>query len=173
MTDKTNIFDGVVTTSSNENFKQYRMGYITSNGKRLTQDEVATMLGLSDGQIVSKFERNGCNIDNRTYSLFSLVTNNHPLYNLQRKQVVANDDIHSNLLIKPPVNPCDIKTARRAANGLIQRRASRLLGMSDKIFGKYESNTAKLTHRRSPTVQTWTLFMLITNQHPYYQLAHR
>ena len=41
------------------------------------------------------------------------------------------------------------------------------------MFGKYESITANEVNRRKPSAHTWTLFLLITKQHPYYQLSKK
>lgn len=163
------LFDNVVIPSDNFNFKKYRQNRIRADGKMFTQDDAAKMLQLADAQVISKFERNELRPDNRTYSLFLLATDNHPFYDLENK----SDDLTKpeNLIIEPPTDPESIKSAREAIAGLQQNQISYLLGLHLKVFGKYESSNANPKNRRSPTAHTWTLFLLITNQHPYYKLS--
>ena len=166
MIEKGLVFDHVVIPSDNFNFKKFRQNRIREDGKTFTQEDAAVMLHLADAQVISKFERNELRPDNRTYSLFLLATDNHPFYDLEHKSKKSDK-----LIIEPPTIPESIKSAREVIAGLQQNQISYLLGLHLKVFGKYESSKASPKNKRSPTAHTWTLFLLITNQHPYYKLS--
>lgn len=141
-----------------------------------SQDDIAAVLGLTDRMIISKFENGKANIDKRTYSLFLLVTNNHPHYTLELKQ-----DPDSEILAVEPPNGEGIRLIREYA-GITQGKMAFLLGMMNKpktvsdqgkpekdkpnrqLVSRYEKGT------QSPSVQSWTLFLLIIGEHPNYAI---
>lgn len=158
------VFDNVVLPADNYTFKQVRKKLVREDGKPFAQIDVARLLNLVDEHLISKFERNELKPDNRTYSFFLLATGNHPHYDLELKSKETDQ-----LLIEPP-SACEIREARENIEGLQQNQTSYLLGLHAKVFGRYESSSANRKNQRRPTAHTWTLFLLITNQHPYYKL---
>lgn len=170
MVDDGLILDNVVISADNFNFKKYRIAHKNEDGSNFTQDDCAKMLNLTDKAVVSKFERNDSRIDDRTYSIFLLMTGNHPYYSLEPRS--KNPPEKSTLIINTPA-PKTIKAARMSISGLKQNQASKLLGLHPKMYGKYESTTASKTNKRSPSPHAWTLFLLLTKQHPYYQLDYK
>lgn len=169
MIEEGQLFDGVVIPSDNYNLKKYRKRLVREDEKPFTQNDVALLLKLTDAALISNVERNEVRLDDRTYSTFLLATGNHPNYDLEYF-VEGTADIDK-LIINPPCTPEDIKQDRMNIVGLQQRQISSLLGLHIKTFGKYESSSAKRENRRIPTAHTWTLFLLITNQHPCYKLV--
>lgn len=129
-----------------------------------SQAYTASIIGLTDGAIISKFENGESAIDKRTYSLFLLVTGNHPYYIMELKEDAESEVI----VFVPPVGE-GIKLMREYA-GLTQGRLAFLLGMMSKdkpnrqLISRYEKDV------QSPSAQTWTLFLLITGQHPNYEI---
>lgn len=174
------IFGDVVVPSDNYNFKKYRIAHKNEDGSNFTQVDCANMLDLSDDKVVSKFENNNSRIDDRTYSIFLLLIDKHPNYALKLKSDIKPED--AKLVLDTP-SPEIIKAARESVSyepvayetpdSLKQNQISRLLGLHPKMFGKYESTTASDSNRRKPSPHTWTLFLLITKQHPYYDLVHK
>jgi len=174
------ILGDVVISSDNYNFKKYRIAHKNEDGSNFTQVDCANMLDLSDDKVVSKFENNNSRIDDRTYSIFLLLVDKHPNYELELKSGV--DPKVAKLVLDTP-SPEVIKAARESVayepvgietpNSLKQNQISRLLGLHPKMFGKYESITASDSNRRKPSAHTWTLFLLIIKQHPYYDLVDK
>lgn len=129
-----------------------------------TQAHTANILGLTDGVIISKFENGKAKIDKRTYSLFLLVSNNHPYYTMELKA-----DAEDKTVVFEPPSGEGIKIMREYA-GLSQGRLAFLLGMMSnekpnrQLISRYEKGV------QNPSAQTWTLFLLITGQHPNYEI---
>lgn len=163
--EKGKVLPDLVVASDNFNFKQFRMSYKNQDGTSFTQDQCARSLDLYDANVVSKYERNELRIDSRTYTVFLLLTSNHPLYDLK---LIREPSKNTKLVIEPP-SPEEIKKVRESV-GLAQNQTSKLLGLHEKQFGKYESTSAKTKNRRTPSAHTWTLFLLMVNKHPFYKL---
>ncbi len=131
-----------------------------------SQAEIAELLGLTDAAIISKFENGKSDIDKRTYTMFLLITNNHPRYEMRLKEEPENDS--DKVIILPP-NGQGIQLMRKYA-GLRQGKMAFLLSLMSKdkpnrtLISKYE------TDYQSPSSQTWTLFLLITGLHPTYEI---
>lgn len=118
-----------------------------------TQVNVADYLGLSDQETISRIETTNCELDPRTYSLFLLACGHHPKFNL-----FGCDDLK-----KLPVNfegKEAFKAVRKKA-GMTQRSVANHLNLSsDSLVSWYERG------RQQPSIQTYTLFLLVTNSHP-------
>jgi len=142
-------FDG-----DREAFKSLRKNFGSGN-----QEIIATALGWSDQNIVSRFENGEFSLDPRTFTLFSLITNSHPNYKLSQRQ-----EFFGNLLIEPPSLGVDRQKARKKA-GLTGQKMADVLSLNSKtIISNYENN------KQNPSLQCWTMFLLVTDQHPYYEL---
>lgn len=141
--------------------------FATMRKKFGSQAYTASVIGLTDGVIISKFEHGESAIDKRTYSLFLLVTGNHPYYTMQLKEDAESEVV----VFVPPIGE-GIKLMREYA-GLTQGHMAFLLGMMSKdkpnrqLISRYEKDV------QSPSAQTWTLFLLITGQHPNYEIFPR
>lgn len=84
----------------------------------------------------------------------------HPTYTLKRK--LKN---YGSVLVEPPNTGDEIKKVRMSAKPMTQQKMARLLGLSSNtIISKYENGAKK------PSTHTWTLWLLIINQHPYFTL---
>lgn len=130
--------------------KQFGFGY---------QKDVADALGLSDANLISRFESGEFELDPRTFTLFGLITDSHPSYLLTQRQ-----KNHGTLLIEAPVSGKERRKYRINAK-LSGEGMANILGLAGKsLVSRYENE------KKSPSIQNWTLFLLITNQHPYYQI---
>lgn len=142
-------FDG-----NREAFKKLRKSFSSGN-----QIDMAEALGWASQNLVSRFESGEFSLDPRTYSLFSLMTDSHPNYSLHQRQ-----KFFGSLLIEPPSLGADRQKIRKKA-GLTGKEMADILSLSSKtIISRYENN------KQHPSLQCWTLFLLITGQHPYYKL---
>lgn len=153
---KTTQWRGVVIPFDNDREKftklreQFGLGY---------QKDMAAALGLADQNLISRFEGGEFDLDPRTFSLFSLITDSHPSYLLTQRQ-----KNYGSLLIEPPANGKERRQYRINAN-LKGHEMATIMGLTSKtIVSAYENE------KKHPSVQNWTLFLLITNQHPYYQI---
>ncbi|MGP9830707.1 helix-turn-helix domain-containing protein, partial [Psychrobacter sp. AOP1-A1-60] len=73
---------------------------------------------------------------------------------------------HWNAIVEPPT-PEQIKDFRERTN-MTQDQAASLLGLSNKrLIADYETGVS------SPNPQTWTLWLLLTGQHPTLKLSER
>lgn len=126
--------------------------------KGLSQKELADALGYVDRSTINQFELGSKGLDNRGYSLFCLITGIHPNY------VLLQDKEIGSLLISAPDGE-SIREMRINANRMTQAKMAKLLGLSSKtLVSNYENN------RKTPSIQNWTLFLLITSQHPHYSI---
>ncbi len=148
-------------------FSNYRRLQDEKFGNTISQTELAKTLKLNDASIISRIERGEMGMDNRRFSVFLLITDNHPRYKLKLKEGVNKDAID---LILPTPSASDIKSARDNISGLSQRNLSLLVGLHHKMINKYESSSATSKNMRSPSPHTWTMMLLATKQHPYYEL---
>lgn len=79
---------------------------------------------------------------------------------------VFEPSIHWNAIVEPPT-PEQIKDFRERTN-MTQDQAASLLGLSNKrLIADYETGVS------SPNPQTWTLWLLLTGQHPTLKLSER
>ena len=144
-------FDGDV-----ENFIAQR------KSRGLSQSQVAQVLGYSNTSIIGHFEAGVKGLDSRGYTLFCLVTDTHPEY------VLLQDNADHDLLLVTAPDGEDIRQTRLNANRMTQPKMAKLLGLSSKtLVSNYENN------RKNPSIQNWTIFLLITDQHPHYSLHRR
>lgn len=129
-----------------------------------SQAYTAQVIGLNDEMIISKFERGKSKIDKRTYSLFLLASDNHPIYRL----VLKNEAQSEQLAITPPDGE-GIRLVRENA-GITQGYMAFVLGIMSKdkpnrqLISRYEQNV------QSPSSQTWSLFLLSVGMHPNYEI---
>ena len=124
----------------------------------LSQQEMADLLCMNDVSTIKNIENGEYDVEDRTYTLFALITGHHPLYVLNGK--TAGGD----LTITPPDGET-IRQTRRSVNGMTQRTMASLLGLSGhNIISKYEKNI------REPSIANWTLFLLIIGKHPHYEI---
>lgn len=127
--------------------------------KGLNQSDIADALGYSNTSVIGHFEAGVKGLNDHGYTLSRLVTETHSEYALVQK---ATDN--GELLIDAPEGSI-IKQIRLNANGMSQSKMAALLGLSSKtLISNYEND------RKKPNIQNWTLFLLITNQHPSYSL---
>lgn len=138
-----------------EKFKKARI----ANGFGRT--ELAELLGLSDPTVISQLEHGVYGLDSRAYTLFCLLMDSHPTYTLHRK--LTN---HGSVLIEPPSGK-QIRKIRIGLN-MIQPSMAKLLGLTGKThISKYENDAKK------PSIHTWTMWLLITNLHPYFSIRKK
>lgn len=155
-------WENVVEEVDLSTFEAMRKGYGS-------QAEIAKLLGLTDAAIISKFENGKSDIDKRTYTMFLLITNNHPRYEMRLKE---EPEIDTETIVIAPPSGQGITIMRKFA-GLTQGKMAYLLSLMNKenpnrpLISKYE------TDRQSPSPQTWTLFLLIIGQHPNYEIFPR
>ena len=125
-----------------------------------TQEEVAKLLGIKYQQTISEIECRNSNMDNRTYSLLCLLANKHPDYEL-----LGDADLFK--LVVEYEGAERFKQLRKNAK-LLQRDVAQKLALTNhKLISKYEKA------RQNPSCQCYTLFLLITNQHPDFSILPR
>ena len=130
--------------------------------KGMSQTNVADAIGYSSQTVIGSLECGTKGLGDRAYTLFLLITDFHPTYVMVQKHVE-----YSELLIPAP-DGNGIRKARLSENRMKQQEMAWLLGLGSKtLISNYENN------RRKPSIQNWTMFMLIINQHPYYSLMRR
>lgn len=153
-----------MSTSEHQNviltFKGSTNDFIESRiASGFSQSSLNEALGIVDKGAISSFEAGVYSIDNRVYTLSQLIMNRHPRYE------ITQHSNHGELLITPPSGE-EIRQTRLNANAMTQQKMAKLLGMSNKsTVLAYEKET------RIPSIQGWTLFLLITSQHPYYTMT--
>lgn len=136
-------------------------------GKR---DVVSYILGIKDSEVISRFERGETVMSPPTITLFLLLSDTHPRYELT---TINQLFIVKKLLIESPSTSKLRKQKRHnielmTGEKLTQQGMADLLGLTGKsLISKYESG------KKNPSVQIWTLFLLATNQHPFYKLSNR
>lgn len=163
----TTVFKGVVLKADRDNFTKLRKKHFPSD-KILV---LAKAIGLNDLDMVGDIESGDMRLDDRTYSLFLLVCGEHPSYQLIDKKVISNSDLKTPLAIKPPATGEEIKQYRENANSMRQGKMAWLLGLSSKKYVSYYENKEKTGV--SPSIQCWTLFLLITSQHSFFSLKSK
>lgn len=130
-----------------------------------SQEHVADILGLKNQQQISAMEVGIETINNRTYTLLMLLTDNHNTYDLFAKSE------NKPLLINAP-NFKQIKAfregLREGKKKVTQGRMASLMKMGGKqAISKYERG------ERVPSIQAWSMWLLITNKHPNYKLLNK
>lgn len=119
--------------------------------------QLATAVGFTDNSVIKSFESKKLTLDDRSYTLCLLIMEAHPIYILEHSGAGA-------LIVPAPVGH-KIKQKRKMA-GLTQIEMADLLGLSGKTLISNYENSIKV-----PNLQNWTMFLLITCQHPSYQLS--
>lgn len=138
-----------------EKFKKIRV----ANG--FGRIELAELLGLSDPTVISHIEHNVYGLDSRVYTLFCLLMDCHPTHTLKRKLTNLGS-----ILIEPPAGE-EIRKIRNGL-GITQPKMAKLLGLTGKThISKYENDAKK------PSIHTWTMWLLIINQHPYFSMRKK
>lgn len=125
-----------------------------------TQEEVAKLLGIKYQQTISEIECGNSKMDNRTYSVLCLLADKHPGYEL-----VGDENL--NKLVVEYEGAEKLKQLRKNAKLLQKEVASKLKLTDRRLIGRYENN------KQNPSDQCYTLFLLITNQHPYFSILPR
>lgn len=154
---KTTQWRGVVIPFDHDREKFIKLRQEFSRGY---QEDMSDALGLADQNLISRFEHGEFNLDPRTFSLFSLITDSHPSYQLNQRQ-----KNYGSLLIEPPASGKERRQYRIKAKLTGQEMAEIMSLTSKTTISAYEHE------KRHPSTQTWTIFLLVTNQHPYYQIS--
>lgn len=163
------VFTDVIMKAYEGALNEYRSKSKNADGSPMTQLDVANILNLTDDKIISKIERFIQGMDDRTFTVFVLATDNHAQYKLIQRKTKARNP---RLILEPPT-PAVIAQYRNNIEGLSSAMLSEALGLHSGTVGKYESLTADAANRRSPSAHTWTLMLLVTNQHPNYKIVAR
>lgn len=123
-----------------------------------TQDKLANLLGIEEVSTIRNIESGIYDIEDRTYTLFALLTDTHPLYTLISKNTGGALG-----LVAP--NGDEIRRIRKTKGGLTQRGMASVMGLSGHaMISKYESDS------RSPSPSNWALFLLVIGEHPHYEI---
>lgn len=125
-----------------------------------SQQTLSMVLGLANVSVIGHFELGEFTIDERTFTLFRLLAGTHPRYRLIKK-----NEEHGFLVIDPPATGKGIRTYRNNAK-LTQLEMAELMNLST---GKYLISNYE-NERKNPSKQGWTVFLLATNQHPFYKI---
>lgn len=165
--------DFEVKTWSNVVVQTDVKAFIDLRKKYGIQQEVVDMLELSDKQLISKYESLDSGIDDRVYSLFLLICNEHPYYKLLHRSQDTNEEHtiksgdYKDVLVLEDYNGKDIKRIRLLTQ-LYQDDFGKLWGKATKSdVSKIENDKYRISSR------AWTVLLLVTNQHPYFYLAPR
>lgn len=118
-----------------------------------------SVLGLHD-DLLQMILEDKAELDPRTYSLLQLVTGQHPLFEIR-----ALIDYNQLLAIQPP-SPSLFKEYRMSLE-VNQLQFSTLTKLNRNTVKAYDKG------ERSPTPQTWAIFLLATAQHPFYEIIYK
>ncbi|WP_296210766.1 helix-turn-helix transcriptional regulator [Psychrobacter sp. UBA3480] len=119
---------------------------------QLTQDDVESLLVMW----YISHRKNGGDPDMTAERLFNAVADT-PKFDVK---------IHWDAIIEPPT-PEQIKDLRQHT-GMTQPQVANLLGLSNRqLISDYERGN------KSPNLQTWTLWLLLTGQHPTLTLSDK
>lgn len=123
-----------------------------------SQKVLAETLGLSDVSVIGHFESGGFVLDERTHTVFLLLTDTHPIYQLKRRDGKEDGE----LIIEPPETGEEMRNHRVQLDGMTQGDMAELLGLKagKTIISNYENNVKR------PSKQNWTTFLLATDLHP-------
>lgn len=165
------VLENAIIDCDGSTISEYRQSYYKKHGKIFSQTALASMLKLNDASVISRMERGEMGMDNRTFSVFLLLTDLHPYYKLKLKDPEHADK--AELFIPAPDSVDDIAAVRHKVEGLSQRNLSILLGLHENMINKYESSSATSKNRRTPSPHTWIMLLLVTKQHPFYELKSR
>lgn len=123
-----------------------------------SQNAISTKLGFFDAAVIGHFETGAFGLDSRCHTLFLLIINEHPRYKLEKKTDVKDGD-----LLIPAPNGKEIRATRIRADHMNQMKMAALLELNGKtIISKYEND------RKKPSIANWTVFLLLSSQHPFY-----
>ena len=123
-----------------------------------TQEKLASLLSIKEVATIRNIESGIYDIEDRTYTLFALLTNTHPLYTLFSKNTGGG------LSLTAP-SGYEIRRIRKTKSGLTQRGMASVMGLSGHaMISKYESDS------RSPSPSNWSLFLLVIGEHPHYEI---
>ena len=157
-------FENVVQKSDKENFIKLRRSNFPSSNHIVLNE----LMAFNYPDSVDNIESGEAKLDDRTYSLFLLINDVHPLYKLKPKTYNVHPEQARPLCIQPPNDGREIKKYRFHADQMNKNEMSLLLGLSGKkSIYQYESN------RKKPSTQCWTLFLLIIGQHQHFELIER
>ena len=133
--------------------------FITRRKKSgFSQKSLSAQLGFFDAAVIGHFETGAFGLDSRCHTLFLLITNEHPRFTLERKTGMKDGD----LLIPAPSGK-EIRATRINAAHMNQMKMAALLELNGKtIISKYEND------RKKPSIANWTVFLLLSSQHPFY-----
>lgn len=160
------MFENVVVKADAEKFSLLRSKHFNIESELA----LVKMLGLYDTDMISGIESKRIRLDDRTYSLFLLICDEHPLYRLIDKGVLVDSEFPPPLAVRPPSKGDSIKEVRESMS-LGKRKMAWLLGLSSKkVISDYED---KEKADVLPSVQCWTLFLLISKSHKYFELKFR
>ena len=127
--------------------------------KGMDQTQISEAIGYANIPVIANVESGVKGIDDRAYTLFLLITDSHPEYIIQKKHLDCSE------LLQAAPDGKVIRSTRINADRMKQEKMAWLLSLSGKtIISSYEKN------RRNPSIQNWTMFLLIISQHPYYSL---
>lgn len=160
------VIDDIIIEFYDGALNEYRKISRNTNDSPMTQKDVADILQLTDDKFISKIERSIQKMDDRTFTVFLLLTDNHPKYKLAP---ISNKTKKKSLFLPPPDFNL-IHESRINIAGLKTTDLSRFLGLHSGMVRRYESEGSS---QRSPSIYTWALLLLITGQHPNYKLVKK
>jgi len=155
--EKTTQWYGVVIPFDHDREKFTKLRQEFSSG---SQQNMSDALGLNNQNLISRFESGEFDLDPRTFSLFSLITDSHPKYLLTQPQ-----KNYGSLLIEAPASGKERREYRVKAKLTGQEMADIMQLTSKTTISAYEHE------KKNPSIQNWTIFLLVTNQHPYYKIS--
>tara|TARA_R110002051_G_scaffold19959_1_gene55160 strand:- start:15784 stop:16302 length:519 start_codon:yes stop_codon:yes gene_type:complete len=154
---QTTQWHGVVIPFDHDREKFTKLRLKFSSG---SQQNMSDALGLNNQNLISRFESGEFDLDPRTFSLFSLITDSHPKYLLTQRQ-----KNYGSLLIEAPASGKERREYRVKAKLTGQEMADIMQLTSKTTISAYEHE------KKNPSIQNWTIFLLVTNQHPYYKIS--
>lgn len=160
------VIDDIIIEFYDGALNEYRKISRNTNDSAMTQKDVADILQLTDDKFISKIERSIQKMDDRTFTVFLLLTDNHPRYKLEP---ISNKTKQKSFFLPSP-DPSLIHKFRTNIVDLKATDLSRFLGLHSGMIRRYESEG---NSRRSPSSYTWSLLLLITGQHPDYKLVKK
>lgn len=160
------VIDDIIIEFYDGALSEYRKISKNANNSAMTQKDVADILQLTDDKFISKIERSIQKMDDRTFTVFLLLTDNHPRYKL----VPVSKKTKQKSFFLPSPDPSLIHKFRTNIVDLKATDLSCFLGLHSGMVRRYESEG---NSQRSPSSYTWALLLLITGQHPNYKLVKK
>lgn len=167
------IIDDIIIEFYDGALNEYRKISKNTDDSAMTQKDVADILQLTDDKFISKIERSIQKMDDRTFTIFLLLTGNHPKYRLvptSKKKQSKDKENKSKGLFLPSPDPSLVSEYRANIDGLSSSALAGFLGLHSGMVRRYESEG---NSQRSPSSYTWVLLLLITGQHPNYKLEKK